>query len=407
MSKDNFFYKKKDWSRIKDDLLGYYLKLYFAKVLMNRAPVTYIDAFAGKGKFDDGEIGSPIMALNIADSSIIASCNLKANIECYFIESKFSKELSENVIGRKATTISGYFEDEIEDILRKCSEKNVFLYVDPFGIKNLHFEKFRLLDKKKYKSVELLLNLNSFGFLREGCRLLKYKEFAKQNEILEERESAEGTRCINDMFNMNRVANGVYWQKIIMDYNNGLIDAFAAEERFVREYCMELGRIFNFVINIPIKAKNLRNMPKYQMVFCTNHKHGLIEMSNNMCKRWKQMQEDERNGQIMLFEMNKDFKGLIIQLEYEEIVLEELTSTYISLDDLIIKIILKHGVLCSVSEIKKKIKELEINDTIQIQREPAFTLKNRPAKWVDWKFNNKDKKDLKVRLKGENCKKIY
>ena len=398
MSKDNFFDKKNDWSKIKDDLLGNYLKLYFAKVLMNRAPVAYIDVFAGKGKFADGEIGSPIIALNIADESIKTSHNLNANIECYFIESKFSKELSANVMGRKATTVNGCFEDEIEDILRKCTAKNVFLYVDPFGIKSLHFEKFMLLDKKKYKSVELLLNLNSFGFLREGCRLLKYKEFTTQDQILEEREGAEGTRCINDMPNMNKVANGEYWQAIIMDYNKGLIDAFDAEERFVKEYCKELGKFFNFVINIPIKAKKLKNMPKYQMVFCTNHKHGLIEMSNNMCKRWNQMQEDERNGQIMLFEMNTNFRGLVIHLEYEKIILKELTNRYISLDDLISIIILKHGVLCNINELKNKIKRLEVNGTIQIQREPAFTPTGQPAKWMDWKFNNKDKKDLKVRL---------
>jgi len=374
---------------------------------MNRAPVIYIDAFAGKGKFGDGEIGSPLMALNIADQSIANSHNLNAKIDCYFIESKFSKELSENIIGRKATTVKGCFEDKIEDLLKMCTDKNVFLYVDPFGIKSLHFEKFRLLDKKKYKSVELLLNLNTFGFLREGCRLLKYKEFTKQDEALEERESAEGAKCINDVANMNRVANGEYWQLIITDYHKGLINSFDAEERFVKEYCKELGKVFSYVINIPIKAKKLKNMPKYQMVFCTNHKRGLIEMSNNMCKRWKQMQDDERNGQIVLFEMNSDFRGLIIQLEYEKIVLEELTSVYISLDELIAMIILKHGVLCSVSEIKNKIKELERNGTIQVQREPAFTPTGQPAKWMDWKFDNKDKKDLKVRLKGENCKRVY
>lgn len=66
MPKDNkdFFRKKKVWSTIKDDLLGYYLVPYFAKILSMGNPILYVDCFAGKGRFDDGNPGSPIIALN-------------------------------------------------------------------------------------------------------------------------------------------------------------------------------------------------------------------------------------------------------------------------------------------------------------------------------------------------------
>ena len=44
MSKDNrdFFKEKKDWSEIKDTLLGAYLKPYFQKVLMTKRPIFYV-----------------------------------------------------------------------------------------------------------------------------------------------------------------------------------------------------------------------------------------------------------------------------------------------------------------------------------------------------------------------------
>ena len=47
MPKDNrnFFEKKKDWSEIKDTLLGAYLKPYFQKILRTRHPVFYVDCF--------------------------------------------------------------------------------------------------------------------------------------------------------------------------------------------------------------------------------------------------------------------------------------------------------------------------------------------------------------------------
>ena len=50
MSKDNrdFFKEKKDWSEIKDTLLGAYLKPYFQKVLMTKRPIFMWIAFLEK-----------------------------------------------------------------------------------------------------------------------------------------------------------------------------------------------------------------------------------------------------------------------------------------------------------------------------------------------------------------------
>jgi len=65
MPKDNkdFFKTKNRWSEIKDRLLGCYLTPYFQKALKTGQPIFYVDCFAGKGKFEDGKSGSPIIAL--------------------------------------------------------------------------------------------------------------------------------------------------------------------------------------------------------------------------------------------------------------------------------------------------------------------------------------------------------
>ena len=62
---DDFFVEKKPWSEVKDQLLGCYLKPYIAKILHTRKPLIYVDCFAGKGKFDDGKQGSPLIALDL------------------------------------------------------------------------------------------------------------------------------------------------------------------------------------------------------------------------------------------------------------------------------------------------------------------------------------------------------
>ena len=395
MPKHNFFANKEEWSKIKDELLEYYLSLYFQKVLRTNRPLSYIDCFAGKGVFDDGAAGSPIIALDRSEEAIKSSSNKSAKISCHFIESKYGDELSYNVKNRDAIIYSDKYEDQIEGILRQCRGKNVFLYIDPYGIKSLHFDKFNLLKEYKFHSIEILLNLNSFGFIREGCRLLKCSDLSEFEDELEERESLEETKSINTIDNMDRVANGDYWQQIVHDYIDGSISAHEAEERFVNEYCAKLREIFNYVINIPIKVK-IKNMPKYRMIFCTNHRHGIIEMSQNMNKRWKQMQIDERNGQSVLFEFDVNFDGEMIQQNVKTLIMALVPNNYIRYDDILCEFIKHNGILHDISKIRECMKQMENDGVVEIWRNPPLTDKGKPATWMDYKRGN----NLKVRLKS-------
>ena len=75
MSKDNsdFFKQKNSWSLIKDRLLSGYLAPYMQKVLTTNKKICYVDCFSGKGKFDDGQLGSPLIALKIRDDCLSKS----------------------------------------------------------------------------------------------------------------------------------------------------------------------------------------------------------------------------------------------------------------------------------------------------------------------------------------------
>src|SRR5215207_4821865 len=57
----DFFAKKRDWSRYKDFILGYYLEPYIPKVNTLKKPILVVDCFAGRGVFDDGQPGSPVI----------------------------------------------------------------------------------------------------------------------------------------------------------------------------------------------------------------------------------------------------------------------------------------------------------------------------------------------------------
>jgi hypothetical protein len=81
------------------------------------------------------------------------------------------------------------------------------------------------------------MNFNTFGFLREGCRLLKHEKekmfFDEDADYVYENDGA------NNIEKMNKIANGNYWQGILKQYNESDIDMFHAEELFTKAYWTE------------------------------------------------------------------------------------------------------------------------------------------------------------------------
>ena len=134
MSKKNndFFRTKKDWSKVKDELLGCYLKPYVSKILHTGRPLIYVDCFAGKGKFEDGSFGSPLIALEIIETERMRSSAENPNIVPFFIDLNHADDLQRNLDPYPyANVIHGKYEELIENILKEKEGCNIFLYVDP------------------------------------------------------------------------------------------------------------------------------------------------------------------------------------------------------------------------------------------------------------------------------------
>lgn len=241
----------------------------------------------------------------------------------------------------------------------------------------------------RFRSIELLINLSSMGFLREGCRLLKNKDIEGNFEEYDAREKESSVNFKNDIPNMNRVANGEYWHGIIEGLNDKKITIYEAEEKLVFEYCNQLRKVFRYVINIPIKPK-IENMPKYRMVFCTNNYHGYIEMATDMNKRWDDLQALSNSGQTTLFGYDVDYKASIHEKDVKKVVIKELDQLLPGRQywELLCAIIDRNSILYSLKEIDQCIREMERVDEIKIERIPAFTEKTRkPTTWVNYKKN--------------------
>ena len=375
LSKDNrnFFSEKKPWSKVKDELLECYLNPYFQKIFQTHRPTIYVDCFAGKGKFDDGSKGSPLIALEIIDKRT----NTFTNVKAYFIESNYADDLRKNLERYPcAEVLQGKYEDQIEEILSGKSNCNVFLYIDPYGIKSLN-QKFLASLSNRFASIEILLNFNSWGFLRFACKVLKVMINSENEEFftdLIERDESENIKLESTL---NDIAGGDYWIDIVEKYRDGKISFYQAETVFTKEYCDHLRMVYRYVLNMPIRIEEHKPL-KYRMIHATNHEDGAVIMAHNMFKRWELVKSSRPSPSLFHENANEDFisKGDLNEkikqhmMQFREFqTINRITADFFN----------EFGVICSTSDIMKVGKDLEKNQKILVHRNPERTEKGKPS----------------------------
>ena len=368
-----FLKEKRDWSIFKDDLLKNYLIPYFAKLLATRRDIIFIDGFAGKGKFEDGTNGSPLIVKD-AIYTALSQTKYATRIHPYFIDYLYANELKKNLQDKSMSVVAGDYRIEVPKILSGAHNKNIFLYVDPFGIKYLDFSIFTNLPSAQANSYELLLNLNSFGFIREGCRLMKY-QFDEDDDLPDYEYEADTSK--NSIENMNKVANGDYWQKIIADYNAGKHNIFTAEDLFLEEYIKQLKRVFCYVFQVPIKKGGGR-LAKYRMIFASNHPHGALLMVDNMVKCNNNIQEAAHGQQLWLFDYDYERQNCFTDL------FPFITNNFQDLTDLYIRFYENTGIKYYTKDLNATVKKMEQENLIEIVRFPSQTPKGRHVTSLDY-----------------------
>lgn len=397
MSKDNssFFIQKKTWSEVKDELLGYYLVSYFTKILSTSNPVLYVDCFAGKGKFDDGKLGSPLTALRSLERCLETQrLTQPPKVNMKFIELNHYKELEDNIPSQhrsRCEVIHGKFEENITPILQQAMSLNhhlnLFLYIDPYGVKVLNAAFFEKLSAA-FSTAELLINLNSFGFIREACRVRKVTFREQEEEIFRDLEEYDSSVLVS-IKELNEIAGGDYWQKVLDSYSSGMINCYQAEIEFSMLYKQRLRRNYKYVLDMPIRLKP-GQLPKYRMVHATNHPDGCILMADNIAKRTDHLVIGiQRGGQTSI--MPQTAENEMVSEEHliqQAKTLLESTTEYTRLNKFLADFYNEYGVLCDLARLSSGrngsvMKTLEKNGYIDVQRTPPFTT-NKGRKSQFW-----------------------
>jgi len=282
---DTFFKEKKPWSKYKDFILDYYLTPYIAKVKMLRRPILIIDCCAGPGKFEDGEEGSPV----ISAKHIIDSRQKGVDIKGVFLEKKkkYFKALENLMAPHSAyikvqqTDFTGY----LAKIAEMAQRHTVFLYVDPYGIKELPFEELAKIYEqinKSGSSVEVLMNFNSAGFVRCGLVALKMEAALADSELTEEFYD-EPIADIQGMTpqQMDEIAGGDYWKNIVED---PALSFAEKEQKITTSYMGQMIKYYSMVCDFPIKERYHHKVPKYRLIYGTRHSDGILLMNDTMYK---------------------------------------------------------------------------------------------------------------------------
>ncbi len=409
-TKKDFFKEKKIWSKVKDELLGCYLRPYFSKVMHSGKPILYVDCFAGKGKFDDGFSGSPLIALDCLRTCLAQSQMRSSKLEVgmQFIDLNYADDLRQNLKGQTPevySVIDGKFEEAIIKLLNEEHTRkpsiNLFLYVDPYGVKALDTSFFDKLPDM-FSTAELLINLNSFGFFREACRVMNVSITERDILLLDDLVEYESSH-FDSMGELDVVAGGDYWRNIVTAYNKKEIDGYQAEQEFSRLYKERLRDKYKYVLSMPIQLKPT-NHPKYRMVFATNHPEGCLLMADNIAKRADRLIiEIQDRGQRSIFP--KTISNEIVEDSVlEGKVLEQLsrTTSWTPLTAFLADFYNEYGVLCQSSRLSSGrggsiLKTLEEEGRVDVLRDPCCSKTGRPSSF--WSEDRQKKQRLCLRIK--------
>lgn len=395
-SNKDFFVEKKEWSIIKDKLLESYLLPYFQKILATRRDVVYIDCFSGKGKFDDGIDGSPLIAMKAINKSL-ENTKYSQKIYPYFIEKKYVNELIINLCQfpykcENPQIISGNFEDEIFNIIdnRKFNRYNIFLYIDPYGIKSLNYNLFKeIFNNKNISSVEMLINFNSFGFLRNACRAMNFdmnKEI-EENDLDDELLSSDNNKTYNLL---TKIMGTDKWKNVMSKYKEAN-NNYKLEQQLSIMYKQKLGEICKYVLDMPIRLKP-EQQPKYRMVHLSNHEQACYLMLKNILRRKDELYiKVQSKKQPDLFQ--QDLEGEFVDNEDVEICVISLISSLkqVHLTTFMVEFFCKYGFKTYTDKIWKILNKLETENRLKIIREPKFT---KTGKLSTFKEEGQDNKIL-------------
>ncbi len=141
----------KPHTKIKHEILKKYLGPWIKILGSTRGGILYVDGFAGRGCYANGENGSPIIALEEASKASTSYNHFVAHFvekhleNCQSLRNVLNKKqrhFAKNITFRVHNKTFVEFFDELKEIIERQSSLNppIFFFIDPFGFSGIPFE---------------------------------------------------------------------------------------------------------------------------------------------------------------------------------------------------------------------------------------------------------------------------
>ncbi len=248
-------------TKAKHSILRRYLQAYFPKMASAQRRIVFVDGFAGPGEYEEGEPGSPIVALDALVEHRHLPRMSNSEFVFLFIEERQDRfDNLEAILAQRANpsnvsvaTRCGTFEEHLGKVLGDLGERRMapaFVMVDPFGPRGLPLKLLRRL--ADHPKTELLVSL----MYEPISRFLEHPTFESHLDDL------FGTREWRDAAGLEADAKKTFLSQLYA--------------RQLRGIGMDYVRLF--------EMRDAGNRPEYFLAFATQNKEGLRVIKEAMWK---------------------------------------------------------------------------------------------------------------------------
>jgi three-Cys-motif partner protein len=354
---DEFFEGKRSWSHIKDRVLGSYIPAYTAKLATRGQRLLFIDAFAGPGRFEKGEAGSPLLICSAAEKFA------HGRYDALFInKDKKHHDLLDSILREggyypQAKAIWGDSNEWLRELIPVLKEPNsIFLYMDPYGLGIPFDTLLPFLNRSKNLSTEIMVNL---------CAPILHRLAGREATELD-----EGTQEQRHQ-KLTSILGGDYWKEALLTEG---MSAKRREEIIVKGYMARLSEngYLQYTGYCPIQATR-DGRTKYYMIFGSPHPDAMILLNDQMLKSFEEFMTQADNADTMFADLSwKDWRDT---REIKQIALEYIKRHAGQTREKIwIAIVRDHFMRFNSSEYKRVTKEL-LNTGLINSPTPRHSLK--------------------------------
>ncbi|MBS4028307.1 MAG: three-Cys-motif partner protein TcmP [Ignavibacteriales bacterium] len=291
-------------SKAKVELYGRYLSTFLNIISRDKhtEKIYLYDLFCGEGMYDNGEKGSPIVALEVIKNHYFENNNSCPRIKVLFndvdeIKIKKLKEHCSKIFQPNNSEIvfeSKNYSDLIEIAIREITQLSIdekaIIFIDPYGYKDIRILQIEKLLKGNHSEVLLFLPIS---------QMYRYANVAMRKEIT-------GTE---------------YLVELITEIFQSNIPRFDSPEDFINKIKESLKvTLKNFFVDTFRLQRDPQNV--YSLFFFTSHIRGFEKMLE---AKWK---IDSEQGKGFRLEKTGDLFSSVVHSNYPSLLESLLRSDY-------------------------------------------------------------------------------